>query len=328
MEHQIINYQTPDGRIAIEVNLREETVWLSLNHLVVLFERDKSVISRHIHNVFKEGELEKNSTVANFATVQTEGGREVTRDIEYYNLDVIISIGYRVKSQRGTNFRIWATKVLRRHLLENARLNTQEKSWEERYLYLMRTIDVAASTASTVSLSATEATGILKILQHYAYALETLDKYDHQRLIIEPQEGVEVQVLTYPEAIELIREWRSIQGGSSLFGNEKDGSFKSSLESIYQTFEGKDLYPGIEEKAAHLLYFIVKNHSFSDGNKRIAAGLFVYFLDKNQVLFRTDGSKRIGDNALVAITILIAESHPEEMDIMVKLVVNLINHRN
>ena len=328
MDNQIIKYQTPDGRASIEVSLREETVWLSLNHLVLLFERDKSVLSRHIRNVFKEGELGREATVANFATVQTEGDREVVRDIEYYNLDVIISVGYRVKSQRGTNFRIWATGVLRRHLLENARLNTLEKSWEERYLYLMRTIDVAVSTASAIPLSASEATGILRVLQHYAYALETLDRYDHQRLAIETQEGAETQELTYPEAIELIREWRSIQGGSSLFGNEKDESFKSSLASIYQTFGGVDLYPSVEEKAANLLYFIVKNHSFSDGNKRIAAGLFVYFMDKNRVLFRPDGSKRIGDNALVAITIMVAESKPEEKDIMVKLVVNLINYRN
>ncbi len=324
-ENHIIRYQTEDGHTAIEVSLRDETVWLSLNELVALFERDKSVISRHIRNVFNEGELEQDSVVAKFATTAADGK---TYQVDYYNLDVIISVGYRVKSKRGTNFRIWATNVLRRHLLENARLNSFEKSWEQRYLQLMRTIDLAATTASAVPLSASEADGILKVLQYYGYALETLDKYDHQQLTIEAKEGVEIQPLTYPEAIQLIRQWREIQGGSALFGNEKDGSFKSSLETIYQTFDEADLYPSIEEKAAQLLYFIVKNHSFTDGNKRIAAGLFVYFLDKNKVLFRTDGSKRIGDNALVAITIMIAESRPEEIDIMVKLVVNLINHRN
>lgn len=325
MEPQIISYQTPDGRTAIEVNLREETVWLSLNHLVALFERDKSVISRHIRNVFREGELLRDSVVANFATTASDGK---IYQVEYYNLDVIISVGYRVKSQRGTNFRIWATRVLRRHLLENAPLHPGENAWQERYLYLLKTLDIAASAASMASLSATEATGIIKVLHHYAYALETLDKYDHQQLSIGGQAAEAVQPLLYEEAIALIREWRTLQGGSALFGNEKDASFQSSLESIYQTFDGSELYPSVEEKAANLLYFIVKNHSFSDGNKRIAAGLFVYFLDKNRRLFRPDGSKRIGDNALVAITIMTAESKPEEKDIMVKLVVNLINDRN
>ncbi|TAE51333.1 MAG: cytochrome C biogenesis protein CycH [Bacteroidetes bacterium] len=325
---QTLLYNTPDGRMSIEVNLREESVWLSQKQIGLLFERDYKTISKHIGNVFREGELERSATVANFATVQMEGEREVVRDIEYYNLDVIISVGYRVKSQRGTNFRIWATQVLRRHLLENAPVYTPENAWQERYMYLLKTIDIAATAAAHASLSATEATGIIKVLHYYAYALETLDKYDHQQLSIEVQEGKEIKPLLYEEAMQLIREWRTLQGGSALFGNEKDASFKSSLESIYQTFGGSELYPSVEEKAANLLYFIVKNHSFSDGNKRIAAGLFVYFLDKNHTLFRPDGSKRIGDNALVAITIMTAESKPEEKDIMAKLVVNLINDRN
>lgn len=321
----VIHYQTVDGKVTIDVNLHEETVWLSQKQIGQLFDRDYKTISKHILNVFKEGELDRGAVVANFATTADDGK---TYQVEYYNLDVIISVGYRVKSSRGTNFRIWATKVLRHHLLERARLNTSEVSWEQRYFYLMKTIDVAASASSGSDLALSEATGIIKVLQHYAYALETLDKYDHQQLIIEAPEHSEVHALTYSEAIELIQEWRTIQAGSSLFGNEKDESFKSSLENIYQTYDGFDLYPSLEEKAANLLYFIVKNHSFSDGNKRIAAGLFVYFLDKNHALFRPDYSKRIGDNALVAITIMIAESKPEEKDIMVKLVVNLINYRN
>ncbi|MCO6480884.1 MAG: virulence protein RhuM/Fic/DOC family protein, partial [Phaeodactylibacter sp.] len=249
-------------------------------------------------------------------------------NVKHYNLDVIISVGYRVKSRRGTNFRIWATRVLRNHLLENARRAAAGKSYQEKYLQLVRTLDVAAATASTTELSATESRGILKVLQDYAYALETLDKYDHQQLTIEEKAGREVKKLDYKEAIQLIEEWRELQGAGRLFGHEKDNSFQSSLASIYQTFNGADLYPSIEEKAAHLLYFIVKNHSFTDGNKRIAAGLFVYFMDKNGVLFRADGSKRIGDNALVAITIMIAESQPAEKDTMIKLVVNLINEKN
>lgn len=321
----VIHYQTVDGKVTIDVNLHEETVWLSQKQIGQLFERDYKTISKHILNVFKEGELDRGAVVAKFATTADDGK---TYQVEYYNLDVIISVGYRVKSPRGTNFRIWATKVLRHHLIERARVNTSEVSWEQRYFYLMKTIDVAASASSGSDLAISEATGIIKVLQHYAYALETLDKYDHQQLIIEAPERSGVYALTYSEAIELINEWRTIQGGSSLFGNEKDESFKSSLENIYQTYDGVDLYPSLEEKAANLLYFIVKNHSFSDGNKRIAAGLFVYFLDKNHALFRPDYSKRVGDNALVAITIMIAESKPEEKDIMVKLVVNLINYRN
>jgi prophage maintenance system killer protein len=324
--YQIIHYQTIDGKTAISVNMLEDTVWLSQKQIAILFERDYKTISKHILNVFGEGELDKNSVVANFATTAADGK---TYQVDYYNLDVIISVGYRVKSQRGTNFRIWATNVLRNHLLENARRKSIEVPSEVKYQHLLKIIDIAASSATAIKdLSTNEAVGIIKVLKYYSYALETLDKYDHQRLTIESDESVIVQKLHYKEAIQLINEWRILQGGSQLFGNEKDASFKSSLENIYQTFDGIDLYPSVEEKSANLLYFIVKNHSFSDGNKRIAAGLFVYFLDINQILFRSDGSKRIGDNALVAITIMIAESKPEEKDIMVKLVVNLINFRN
>lgn len=322
---EVIRYTTEEGAVAIEVNLRDETVWLSQKQMAMLFDRDYKTISKHIRNIFKEGELEENSVVAKFATTAADGK---TYQVDYYNLDVIISVGYRVKSRRGTNFRIWATRILRNHLLENARRNAAGKPYQEKYRELVRTLDIAAATASTKDLSATESRGILKVLQDYAYALETLDKYDHQQLTIEAKAEREVQKLEYEEAIRLIEEWRELQGAGRLFGHEKDDSFRSSLANIYQTFDGKELYPSIEEKAAHLLYFIVKNHSFTDGNKRIAAGLFVYFMDINGALFRIDGSKRIGDNALVAITIMIAESRPEEKDIMIKLVVNLINDKN
>ncbi|MCB9052400.1 MAG: virulence protein RhuM/Fic/DOC family protein [Lewinellaceae bacterium] len=322
---EVIRYTTEEGAVAIEVNLRDETVWLSQKQMAMLFDRDYKTISKHIRNIFKEGELEENSVVAKFATTAADGK---TYQVDYYNLDVIISVGYRVKSRRGTNFRIWATRILRNHLLENARRNAAGKPYQEKYRELVRTLDIAAATASTKDLSATESRGILKVLQDYAYALETLDKYDHQQLSIEAKAERKVQKLEYEEAIRLIEEWRELQGAGRLFGHEKDDSFRSSLANIYQTFDGKELYPSIEEKAAHLLYFIVKNHSFTDGNKRIAAGLFVYFMDINGALFRIDGSKRIGDNALVAITIMIAESRPEEKDIMIKLVVNLINDKN
>lgn len=325
---QLVRYTSNDGKADIAVNLANETVWLSLNDLVTLFDRDKSVISRHIRNVYREGELDKGSTVANFATVQQEGSRDIKRDIEYFNLDVIISVGYRVKSPRGTNFRIWATNVLKKHLVENARKTSDSAKDVEKYRQLVKAIQIAASTAEVDDLTAIEAKGILKILQQYAYALDILDRYDRNILPAFDTLGKEVKKLTYIEAKKLITEWRRIEDAGTLFGREKDDSFKSSLYSIYQSADGKDVYPGIEEKAANLLYFIIKNHSFTDGNKRIAAGLFIYFLDMNNALYQQDGSKIIGDNALVAITIMIAESKAEEKDTMVKLVVSLINSNN
>ncbi len=328
-DNQIVIYQTSDGQAKIDVRLEEETVWLSLNQMADLFHRDKSVVSRHITNVFKEGELDQLATVAKFATVQVEGDREVTRDIEHYNLDVIISVGYRVKSKRGTQFRIWATQVLKDHLVQGFTLNEKRlRESEDRFQQLQKAVALAAKVSQIQSLSHDESEGILKVLDLYAYALDILDQYDHQRLAISGTIEKTAYRLTFQESVQLIEQWRIEQGAGTLFGNQKDDSFKSSLETIYQSFGGNDLYPSIEEKAANLLYFIVKNHSFTDGNKRIAAGLFVYFLDKNEILLRPDGQKRIADNALVAITLMIAESRPDEKDIMVKLVVNLINQKN
>jgi prophage maintenance system killer protein len=309
----------------LSVRLDNDTVWLNREQLAALFDRDIKTIGKHINNVFKEGELIKNSVVAKYATTASDGK---TYQVENYNLDVIISVGYRVKSKSGTNFRIWATTVLREHLINSVKRASVPLKTEEKYLQLLKTINIAANAATFNELSASEATGILKVLQEYAYALETLDKYDHQQLLISNITIGEVKELRYEEGKQLIKQWSEIQKTGELFGREKDASFKSSLRSIYQTFDGKDVYPSIEEKAANLLYFIVKNHSFTDGNKRIAAGLFAYFLDKNNMLFRNDGSKIIEDNALVAITIMIAESKSEEKDIMVKLVVNLINSNN
>ena len=321
---QIIKYNSVDGNTAIEVNLANETVWLSLNDLVKLFGRDKSVISRHIGNIYTEGELERGATVANYATVQKEGDRVINRHLEYFNLDVIISVGYRVKSKAGTQFRIWATQVLRKQIIDNANKASNNFSVEDKYNQLIKTINIAASASKIEELSVSQAKGILNVLQQYAFALETLDKYDHQTLSIDISVEEETHHLTYNDAIKQIEIWRKYQKAGKLFGNEKDESFESSLSTIYQTFDGIELYPSIEEKAANLLYFIVKNHSFSDGNKRIAAGLFVYFLDLNNKLLNNKGQKIIGDNALVAITIMIAESKTEEKDMMVKLVVNLI----
>lgn len=327
MENQIEIYKSSDNAIELQVSLDNDTVWLNRNQLAMLFDRDIKTIGKHINNVFLEGELSKKAVVANFATTAIDGK---TYQVDHYNLDVIISVGYRVKSKQGTQFRQWATQRLKDYLVKGYAIN--EKRLQEatgKFQDLKNAVKLAAKAGNIEALTSVEAKGILGVIEQYAYALETLDKYDHQRLTIEtPNEETEIKKLTYENAIQQIIIWRDFQKAGNLFGNEKDQSFKSSLETIYQTFDGIDLYPTFEEKAANLLYYIVKNHSFSDGNKRIAAGLFVYFLDMNNKLLNEEGNKRIGDNALVAITIMIAESKSDEKDMMVKLVVNLINNKN
>ncbi len=322
-------YKTPSGATSIEVKLENETVWLNLNQIANLFKRDKSVISRHIGNVYKENELERIPTVAKFATVQKEGKRKIEREIEYFNLDVIISVGYRVKSRRGTQFRIWANQLLREYLIKGFVINQEKlKAQNKRLLELKKTVKILSNVVLNKKLSNDESQGLLKIISDYSYALDILDKYDYQTLAIENTSGKEVYQLTYEEAIKQIEITKNVYGNSDLFGREKDKSFRSSLATIYQTFNELDLYPSIEEKAANLLYFVVKNHSFVDGNKRIAAFLFLYFLEKNGLL-RTDlGEKRIADNALVALTLMIGISKPADKDTMTKVIVNLINKNN
>jgi prophage maintenance system killer protein len=331
MENQIEIYKSNTDQIEINVQFEKETVWLSQKLMSDLFAKDSDTIGLHLKNIYEELELDESATTELFSVVQTEGKRQVNRKIKHYNLDAIISVGYRVNSKQGTQFRQWATQRLKDYLVQGYALNEKRlKESEGKFIDLQRLIKLAAQAGNNENLSSVEAKGILRVLEQYAYALETLDKYDHQQLTIaSPSEAEEeIERLSYENAIQQIRVWRDYQKAGSLFGNEKDQSFRSSLETIYQTFDAEDLYPSIEEKAANLLYFIVKNHSFSDGNKRIAAGLFVYFLDMNNKLLNELGYKRIGDNALVAITIMIAESKSEEKDIMVKLVVNLINSNN
>lgn len=330
MNHSEINiYKAPDGDTQIEVKLDHDTVWLSLMQLTELFQRDKSVISRHINNIFKEKELLRDSAVAKNATVQIEGNREVERNIEYYNLDVIISVGYRIKSQRGTEFRIWANKILKDYLIKGYSLNERRlQQQNEQLLELHESVKMLGRILSHKELSKEESSGLLKIISDYAYALDILDQYDYQSLEINNVSGKEIYQLTYEEAMSQIKRVKEIYGNSDLFGHEKDQSFKSSVATIYQTFSGVDLYPSIEEKAANLLYFVTKNHSFSDGNKRIAAFLFLYFLERNGILFDKYGNKRIADNALVALTLMIAVSKPEEKETMIKVIVNLINQNN
>jgi prophage maintenance system killer protein len=294
-----------------------------------LFQTNRTSLVKHILNIYKSGELEEHSTCAIFAQVQQEGKRNVSRKIRYYNLDAIISVGYRVNSKRGIQFRIWANKILKEYLIKGYSINEKRLLQQNEQLrQLQESVKLLGSVLSYKSLSEEESAGLLKIISDYAYALDILDRYDYQNLEITETSGKEIYQLTYDEAIEQIRKVKEIYGNSDLFGHEKDESFRSSVSTIYQTFNGADLYPSIEEKAANLLYFVTKNHSFTDGNKRIAAFLFLYFMEKNGILFDRSGHKRIADNALVALTLMIAVSRPEEKEIMTKVVVNLINRKN
>lgn len=317
-------YKAKDGKAQIEVRFESETVWLSLNQLAQLFGRDKSVISRHVKRVFEDRELNRKSVVAKNATTAADGK---TYEIEYYNLDVIISVGYRVKSKQGTQFRQWATQRLKDYLIKGYAINEQRlKASQQQLTELKKSMTLLENVVKHKRLISDEAVGLLKVVTAYSRALDLLDQYDHQKLTIPKTKKATVKKLTYAEAIKQIKIWRDQQQAGKLFGNEKDQSFHSSLQTIYQTFGGKDLYPSLPEKAANLLYFVVKNHSFTDGNKRIAAGLFLYFLDKNKQLYASNGSKIIADNTLVAITIMIAESNPNDKEMMIKLIVNLMSN--
>ena len=319
-------YQSENGHTQLNVQLDRDTVWLNLNQMVELFERDKSVISRHIGNIFRENELVKNSVVAKNATTAADGK---VYQVDYYNLDVIISVGYRIKSKRGTQFRIWANKVIKDFLIKGYALNEQRLSQQNEQLKeLQESVKILGDVLNIKPLSNDESTGLLRIISEYAYALDILDQYDYQKLEIRNTYGKETYRITYEEAMAQIMTAKKAHGNSDLFGREKDDSFKSSISTIYQTFDGTELYPSMEEKAANLLYFITKNHSFSDGNKRIAAFLFLYFLERNGILKDENGNKRIADNALVALTLMIAVSKPEEKETMVKVIVNLINRNN
>ncbi len=327
IEDKIVIYQTDDGNTQIDVRLENETVWLSQTQMVDLFQTTKQNVSLHVNNVFKEGELEEGATVKEYLTVQKEGKRNVGRVVKYYNLDVIISVGYRVKSQRGTQFRIWANRVLKDYLVKGYAVN--ERIHKEQIGELRQLVGMLGRTIQNQPLLSTDETNALfNVVTDYTYALDTLDSYDYQRLTINDTTSDAPFHATYDNAMQAIRSLKERFGESTLFGNEKDESFKSSIGQIYQTFDGVELYPSTEEKAAMLLYLVTKNHSFSDGNKRIAATLFLWFLNNNRILYREDGSKRIADNTLVALTLMIAESRPEEKDVMVKVVVNLINKNN
>ncbi|MBQ0123609.1 MAG: virulence protein RhuM/Fic/DOC family protein [Bacteroidales bacterium] len=326
---RIVLYQTPDGQTNLEVKLENDTVWLTRQQMALLFGRDVKTIGKHINNALKE-ELAGELVVAKFATPKKYGRREgfeQTQYPEYYSLEMITSVGFRVKSKNGVVFRRWANTVLKEYLIKGYAV--KNNLIQERYDELKALVDTIGRTMLRLETGAEDQVrSIFDVVRDYTYALDTLDGYDYQSLEIRNTSGGETFHATYENAMEVIDGLKEKFGESSLFANEKDESFRSSIGQIYQTWDGKDLYPSVEEKAAALLYLVTKNHSFTDGNKRIAATLFLWFMENNGILYAADGSKRIADNALVALTLMIAESKTEEMDMMVKVVVNLINTSN
>ena len=321
LNDKIIIYQSEDGKTQLDVKLEGETVWLNTKQMAELFDKEESNIRRHVNNVFNEAELPRENNV-HFLHVNG-----VKKPVPYYTLDVIISVGYRVHSQRGVRFRQWANSVLKQYLVKGYAIN--ENIRKHQIAELRQLIQVLGRAIQQQPAKTTdESNALFDVVVDYTYALDTLDNYDYQRLHIAKTTKEEPFHATYENAMHEIDMLRQKFGGSVLFGNEKDESFKSSIGQIYQTFDGTELYPSVEEKAAMLLYLVTKNHSFSDGNKRIAATLFLWFMNNNAILYRPDGTKRIADNTLVALTLMIAESKTEEKDIMVKVVVNLINQAN
>ena len=306
--NEIVIFETEDRQVKLPVTVENDTVWLNRNQMSELFDRDVKTIGKHINNALKEELTADSSTVAKFATVQMEGKRDAARNIEYYSLDVIISVGYRVKSKRGVEFRRWANTVLKQYILKGYAVN------DNRIKQLGEVIRIMKRTQNDL-----DSKQVLSVIEKYSSALDLLDSYDHQNMT-RPKGNKATYVLTYEECMEVIQSMR-FGDESDLFGREKDDSFKGSIGNIYQSFGGVDVYESLEEKAANLLYFVTKNHSFIDGNKRIAATMFLYFLDKNEALF-SDGKKKIEDGTLVALTIMIAESRPEEKEMMISVIMN------
>ena len=325
---EVIIYRAEDNTVQLDVRMENETVWLTQKQMADLFGVKKAAISKHVSNIFSQGELSPDMTVSKMETVVNRGFRGMVLDtVDYYNLDMILSIGYRVNSKRAIAFRQWSSKILKDYLVKGYAIN--EKLRREQLSDLRQLVQIVGRTVQSKAVeSENETQAIFDVVLDYTYALDTLDNYDYERLTVKETTPEERFHVTYENAMQTISALREKFGGSTLFGNEKDDSFKSSIGQIYQTFGGKDLYPSVEEKAAMLLYLVTKNHSFSDGNKRIAATLFLWFLNNNGILYREDGTKRLADNTLVALTLMIAESRTEEKDTMVKVVVNLINQKN
>jgi prophage maintenance system killer protein len=323
-KNSIILYQSPDGSASLEVRLDHETAWLTQAQLAELFSVKVPAINKHLKNIFSAGELVEDAVISILETTAADGKNY---KIRYYNLDAIIAVGYRVNSFQATRFRQWATSILRDHIVQGYSINEQRFSEQAEKLTEMRqAVELLARTLANQELVSETGKDVLRVITDYAYALALLDRYDHGTLAIEGTTRQALHVIGYDEAMGIVAAMKGEFDG--LFGIEKDQGFKSAMGAIYQTFGGDELYPSVEEKGANLLYFVIKNHAFSDGNKRIAAALFIYFLSMNGILYRPDGSKRLADNALVALTLLIAESRPDEKDTIVKVVVNLINRKN
>lgn len=308
--NELVLFESQDKSISLNVPLKNDSVWLNRNQMAELFDRDVKTIGKHVNSAIRE-ELAGLPVVAKFATTAADGK---TYMVDYYDLDVIISVGYRVKSQRGVEFRKWANRVLRQYIMEGYAVN------HNRILELGEVIRIMKRTQKSL-----DAQQVLAVIERYSTALDLLDDYDHQTMR-RPKGCEATYVLTYEECRSVIDSMR-FGNESALFGNEKDDSFKGSIGNIYQSFAGQEAYPTLEEKAANLLYFVTKNHSFSDGNKRIAAAIFLYFLDKNEVLFDNAGNKRIDDHTLVALTIMIAESRPEEKEMMISVIMNCMDSK-
>lgn len=328
MASELIIYKNDKNQTEIEVQFEDNTFWLSLNQIATLFERDKSVISRHIRNVLKEGEITKTdifSTVAKNATVQIEGKREIKRNVVYYSLDVILSVGYRVSSVKGTQFRVWASKRLNEYLVKGHIIN------QKRLNELSQIVSIIQESSQACALQINETKGLLNILSNYTQSYILLNQFDSNRLNKDRLNENITYEIKYKEAKEVIAELKceliKLEEATNLFGNEKDDSFKGILGNVVQSFDGQYLYPSVEEQAANLLYFVIKNHPFSDGNKRIGALLFVWFIEKNKHRFQTNGELKINENGLVALALLVAQSNPSDKDLMVNLIINLIKNK-
>jgi len=328
---EIVIYRAEDGQAAIDVKLEDKTVWLTQKQMSLLFQKNIMTINEHIRNVFKERELEEDQTIRKSLIVQTEGKKRVKREVLLYNLDVIISVGYRVKSKRGTQFRIWATNVLRDHLVRGYTLNEKRlQENKQRLKELQAAVELVEKARSTKALSASETAGLLTVITEYTRSWSLLHQYDSGTLTTKELHRKVLYRITEEEAKKAINQLRknlmTRREASDLFGQEKErGILKGILGSIEQTFGGSQLYPSVEEKAANLLYFLIKDHPFIDGNKRVASLLFIWFLEKNNILSTPDGERKINDNALVALTLLVAESNPKQKDVMVKLIINLLS---
>lgn len=327
---EIIIYETEDGKSQLEVHLQNESIWLSQKMMAELFQKDSDTISLHLKNIYKEKELNENSTTELFSVVQEEGSRKIKRKIKFYNLDAVISVGYRINSKRGTQFRIWATQTLKDHLIKGYTINEKRlREQQERFKELNQTIEFLKTTIGSKQLSDKETQGLLEIIAAYTRSFILLNQFDSNSLQSHPSDKQLTYEINYNEAISAIQQLKneliSKQEASELFGRQRDETFQGILKSVIQTFEGNYLYPSIEEQAAHLLYFVIKNHPFADGNKRIGAFLFVWFLHRNKHLIKKEGDFKINDNALVALALLVAQSDPQNKDLMIRLIINLVN---